>query len=58
MFWHIAIDGWTTRQTADALNMSYLAAHAAHKRVLDRLAEEGDRRRAELTGSVTNTRRV
>jgi RNA polymerase sigma-70 factor (ECF subfamily) len=57
-FWHIAIDGWTTRQTADALNMSYLAAHAAHKRVLDRLAEEGDRRRAELTGSVTNTRRV
>jgi RNA polymerase sigma-70 factor (ECF subfamily) len=46
-FWHIAIDGWTTRQTADVLNMSYLAAHAAHKRVRDRLAEEGDRRLAD-----------
>ena len=41
VFWHISIDGWTTRQTADALNMTYLAAHAAHKRVADRLAEEG-----------------
>ena len=35
VFWHIAIDGWTTRETADAMNMSYLAAHAAHKRVAD-----------------------
>ena len=48
VFWHISIDGWTTRQTADALSMSYLAAHAAHKRVLDRLVAEGDRHLAEL----------
>ena len=51
VFWHISIDGWTTRETADALNMTYLAAHAAHKRVVDRLAEEGDRRLAELMSS-------
>ena len=56
VFWHISIDGWTTRQTADALKMSYLAVHAAHKRVGDRLAEEGDRRLAELTSSTTDTR--
>ena len=56
VFWHISIDGWTTRETADALNMSYLAAHAAHKRVADRLAEEGDRRLAELMSSNTDTR--
>ena len=48
VFWHISIDGWTTRETADALNMTYLAVHAAHKRVVDRLAKEGDRRFAEL----------
>jgi len=56
VFWHIAIDGWTTRATADALNMSYVAAHAAHKRVVDRLAREGDRRLAELLRSSTATR--
>jgi RNA polymerase sigma factor (sigma-70 family) len=56
VFWHIAIDEWTTRQAADALNMSYLAAHAAHKRVGDRLAKEGDRRFAELMSSNTDTR--
>jgi RNA polymerase sigma-70 factor, ECF subfamily len=38
VFWRISIEGWTTRQTADALNMTFAAAHAAHKRVLDRLA--------------------
>jgi RNA polymerase sigma factor (sigma-70 family) len=54
VFWHIAIDGWTTRQAADALNMSYLAAHAAHRRVGDRLADEGDRRLAELSRSNTD----
>ena len=48
-FWHISIDGWTTRQTADTLHMSYVATHAAHKRVVDRLAAEGERRLAELT---------
>jgi RNA polymerase sigma factor (sigma-70 family) len=48
VFWHISIDEWSTRETADALNMTYLAAHAAHKRVVDRLAREGDRRFAEL----------
>ncbi len=58
VFWRISIDGWTTRETASALNMSYLAAHAAHKRVLDRLAEEGGRRFAELmsSGSTIDTR--
>jgi RNA polymerase sigma factor (sigma-70 family) len=56
VFWHISIDGWTTRQTAEALKMSYLAAHAAHKRVGDRLAEEGDRRLSELMSSITDTR--
>jgi len=56
VFWHIAVDGWTTRATADALNMTYLAAHTAHKRVVDRLAKEGDRRLAELMSSNTQTR--
>jgi RNA polymerase sigma factor (sigma-70 family) len=56
VFWHIAIDGWTTRETADALKMSYLAAHAAHKRVVDRLADEGDRRFAELLNPSTDMR--
>ena len=56
VFWHISIDGWTTRQTADALNMTYLATHAAHKRVADRLASEGDRRFSEMMCSSTNTR--
>ena len=51
VFWHISVDGWTTRQTADALNMTYVAAHAAHKRVVDRLTEEGERRLAELRGA-------
>ena len=54
VFWHISIDGWTTRQTADALNMTYLAAHAAHKRVVDRLAKEGERRFGELMSSTSN----
>jgi DNA-directed RNA polymerase specialized sigma24 family protein len=56
VFWHIAIDGWTTRETADALKMSYLAAHAAHKRVVDRLADEGERRFAELLNPSTDMR--
>jgi RNA polymerase sigma-70 factor (ECF subfamily) len=56
VFWHIAIDGWSTRETADALNMSYLAAHAAQKRVRDRLAEEGDRRLAALLSSTPDPR--
>ena len=57
VFWQISIEGRTTRQTADALNMTYLAAHAAHKRVLDRLAEEGDRRLAELMSGTADGRR-
>jgi RNA polymerase sigma factor (sigma-70 family) len=56
VFWHISIEGWTTRQTADALNMTYLAAHAAHKRVIERLATEGERRLAELTRLPTDSR--
>ncbi len=56
VFWHISIDGWTTRETADALNMSYLAVHAAHRRVVDRLAAEGDRRLAALMSSISDPR--
>jgi RNA polymerase sigma factor (sigma-70 family) len=56
VFWHVSIDGWTTRETADALNMTYLAAHTAHKRVLDRLAAEGERRLAEQINSNTDPR--
>jgi RNA polymerase sigma factor (sigma-70 family) len=56
VFWHIAIDGWTTRKTADVLNMTYLAAHTAHKRVGDRLAKEGNRRLAELKSSNAGPR--
>jgi RNA polymerase sigma factor (sigma-70 family) len=58
VFWHVSVDGWTTRQTADALNMTYVAAHAAHKRVVDRLAEEGARRLSELTNSSNELRPV
>jgi RNA polymerase sigma-70 factor (ECF subfamily) len=49
VFWHVSIDGWTMRQSADAHGMTYVAAHAAHKRVVDRLAKEGERRLAELS---------
>jgi RNA polymerase sigma factor (sigma-70 family) len=42
-FWLIAVDGLTVRQTADALNMSYAATFAAHKRVAQRLRDEGSR---------------
>lgn len=48
VFWHIEIDRWSTQDTAKALNMSYLAAYAAHRRVAHRLAEEGQRRLTEL----------
>jgi RNA polymerase sigma factor (sigma-70 family) len=56
VFWCTSIDGLTIRETADALNMTYLAAHAARKRVVDRLAAEGDRRFAELMSSSTDPR--
>ncbi len=56
VFWRVAVEGWTMRETADSLNMTYLAAHAAHRRVVDRLVEEGDRRLAELMSSNTNSR--
>jgi RNA polymerase sigma factor (sigma-70 family) len=42
-FWSIAIDGSTVRETAGALDMSYAAAFAAHKRVTSRLRAEGRR---------------
>ncbi|HXY35929.1 MAG TPA: sigma-70 family RNA polymerase sigma factor [Planctomycetaceae bacterium] len=50
-FWSIAIDGLTVRQTAEALNMSYAAAFAAHKRVILRLRAEGHRVLSERTSS-------
>ena len=56
VFWHISIDGWTTRETADALNMSYLAAHAAHKRVVDRLARRETAGSPKLMSSSSDTR--
>jgi RNA polymerase sigma factor (sigma-70 family) len=45
-FWSIAVEELTVRETATALNMSYAAAFAAHKRVLARLRAEGERLRA------------
>jgi RNA polymerase sigma factor (sigma-70 family) len=56
VFWHISIEGWTTREAADALNMTYVAAHAAHKRVVDRLAREGNRCFAEPMSSDNDKR--
>jgi RNA polymerase sigma factor (sigma-70 family) len=56
VFWHIAVDDWSTREAADALNMTYVAAHAAHKRVVDRLAREGNRRFTELMSSDRDAR--
>jgi RNA polymerase sigma factor (sigma-70 family) len=41
-FWHVAIDDWSVRATADALGMSYAAVFAAHKRVLQMLRHAGD----------------
>jgi RNA polymerase sigma-70 factor (ECF subfamily) len=58
VFWHIAIEGWTIRESADALNMTYVAAFAAHKRVRERLAREGKLRLAEMLGSITDSRRA
>jgi RNA polymerase sigma-70 factor, ECF subfamily len=56
VFWQISVEGWSTRETADALHMSYVAAHAANKRVADRVAEEGDRRLAESLSSTSQKR--
>lgn len=56
VFWRISIEGWTIRQTADSLNMTYLATHTAHKRVLDRLVEEGGRRLADQMSANTDAR--
>jgi RNA polymerase sigma factor (sigma-70 family) len=42
-FWSITIEGFTIRETADALKMSYAATFAAHKRVVCRLRVEGNR---------------
>jgi RNA polymerase sigma factor (sigma-70 family) len=56
VFWHIAIDGWSTRETADALGISYLAAHAAHKRVAHRLAQEGERHLARMMNEDNDSR--
>ncbi len=41
-FWHVAIDDWSVRATADSLGMSYAAVFAAHKRVLQMLRRAGD----------------
>ena len=43
-FWSIAVEGKSVRETAEALNLSYAAAFAAHKRVVRRLQEAGARR--------------
>jgi RNA polymerase sigma factor (sigma-70 family) len=47
-FWSIAIEGLTVRETAGALDMSYAAAFAAHKRVATRLRSEGRQRLSQL----------
>ena len=46
-FWRIAVEGWSVRESADDLGMSYAAAFAAHKRVGRMLRTEGKRRLAE-----------
>lgn len=48
VFWHIAVDDWSVRETANAMGMSYAAAFAAHQRVDRRLREAGERLLAEL----------
>ena len=48
VYWHIAVDDWSLRETATALGMSYAAAFAAHQRVQRRLRIEGARRLAVL----------
>jgi RNA polymerase sigma factor (sigma-70 family) len=40
-FWHVAIDDWSVRETAVALEMSYAAVFAAQKRVLQMLRSAG-----------------
>jgi RNA polymerase sigma factor (sigma-70 family) len=46
-FWRIAVDGYSIRETADDIGMSYAAVFAAHKRVGRTLRAEGRRRLAQ-----------
>jgi RNA polymerase sigma-70 factor (ECF subfamily) len=54
-FWSIAVEGLTVRETASALNMSYAAAFAAHKRVASRLRAEGGQLLSQLVASGVDT---
>jgi RNA polymerase sigma factor (sigma-70 family) len=56
VFVHIDVDGWSTRETADALGLSYIATYKAHQRVVARLVEEGERRLARLNTPDTDPR--
>jgi hypothetical protein len=54
-FWSIAVEGKSVRETAEALNLSYAAAFAAHKRVVRRLQEAGRAamRNSDLLGTFS-----
>lgn len=49
-FWLVAIEGRPVREAADELGMKYAAVYVAHRRVAQRLREEGRRLRAGLDG--------
>jgi RNA polymerase sigma-70 factor (ECF subfamily) len=53
VYWRIAVDGWSVRETSSAMGMSYAAAFAAQQRVDRRLREEGER----LLAALANTDR-
>jgi RNA polymerase sigma-70 factor (ECF subfamily) len=49
IYWRIAVDGRTVAEAAAEFGVSYAAAFAAHKRVDQKLREEGDARLAALS---------
>jgi RNA polymerase sigma factor (sigma-70 family) len=57
VFWSIAVEGHSVRETATAFKMSYAAAFAAHKRVAARLRAEGKRLMAERGARRSSARR-
>ena len=54
-FWSIAVEELTIRETATALNLSYAAAFAAHKRVVARLRAAGERLLSERENGRVDT---
>ncbi len=52
VFWRIAVDGGSFRDTADEMGLSYAAVFAAHKRVARMLRAEGKRHLASRYSGV------